>query len=233
MSGCWRFQRTRLTSPDAGLHVRSAHPSHLQAGRSRSDRGVPDARPRQEARASRKGARAGEVAVHRRARADDAGRRRVLRARAARPGPASITSSRSASPLSARERRARSGMSAYFAELIDEWAPEAHADERLYRLGSSVDRTRLRGGCAGRARWRGTSSTGSCGCRASIRRSAALPGLRRAVCDGGARDAAARRTCSCAGRARRRAGRRCRCRGAAVPASGGRDGAGAADGRCR
>src|SRR5690349_18305596 len=26
----------------------------------------------------------------------------------------------------------------YFAELIDEWAPEAHADERLYRLGSSV-----------------------------------------------------------------------------------------------
>src|SRR3954466_7017574 len=26
----------------------------------------------------------------------------------------------------------------YFAELIDEWAPEAHADERLYRLGASV-----------------------------------------------------------------------------------------------
>jgi len=26
----------------------------------------------------------------------------------------------------------------YFAELIDEWAPEGHADERLYRLGSSV-----------------------------------------------------------------------------------------------
>src|SRR3712207_2541903 len=26
----------------------------------------------------------------------------------------------------------------YFAELIDEWAPEAHADERLYRLGTSV-----------------------------------------------------------------------------------------------
>lgn len=26
----------------------------------------------------------------------------------------------------------------YFAELIDEWAPEAHADERLYRLGSTV-----------------------------------------------------------------------------------------------
>jgi DNA repair protein RecO (recombination protein O) len=30
------------------------------------------------------------------------------------------------------------GHAAYFAELIDEWAPEAHADERLYRLGSSV-----------------------------------------------------------------------------------------------
>lgn len=26
----------------------------------------------------------------------------------------------------------------YFAELIDEWAPEAHADERLFRLGSSI-----------------------------------------------------------------------------------------------
>lgn len=26
----------------------------------------------------------------------------------------------------------------YFAELIDEWAPEAHVDERLYRLGSSM-----------------------------------------------------------------------------------------------
>jgi DNA repair protein RecO len=26
----------------------------------------------------------------------------------------------------------------YFAELIDEWAPEAHADERLYRLGAAV-----------------------------------------------------------------------------------------------
>jgi DNA repair protein RecO (recombination protein O) len=26
----------------------------------------------------------------------------------------------------------------YFAELIDEWAPEAHVDERLYRLGSSA-----------------------------------------------------------------------------------------------
>jgi len=30
------------------------------------------------------------------------------------------------------------GHSEYFAELIDEWAPEGHADERLYRLGSSV-----------------------------------------------------------------------------------------------
>jgi DNA repair protein RecO (recombination protein O) len=26
----------------------------------------------------------------------------------------------------------------YFAELIDEWAPEAHADERLYRLGVCI-----------------------------------------------------------------------------------------------
>lgn len=30
------------------------------------------------------------------------------------------------------------GYVGYFAELIDEWAPEAHADERLYRLGASM-----------------------------------------------------------------------------------------------
>ena len=30
----------------------------------------------------------------------------------------------------------------YFAELIDEWAPEAHADERLYRLGAAAVRAR-------------------------------------------------------------------------------------------
>ena len=30
------------------------------------------------------------------------------------------------------------GCAAYFADLIDEWAPEAHADERLYRLGASM-----------------------------------------------------------------------------------------------
>jgi DNA repair protein RecO (recombination protein O) len=30
------------------------------------------------------------------------------------------------------------GHAEYFAELIDEWAPEAHADERLFRLGASV-----------------------------------------------------------------------------------------------
>jgi DNA repair protein RecO (recombination protein O) len=30
------------------------------------------------------------------------------------------------------------GHAEYFAELIDEWAPEGHADERLYRLGASM-----------------------------------------------------------------------------------------------
>jgi DNA repair protein RecO (recombination protein O) len=47
------------------------------------------------------------------------------------------------SPLSAIGSGADASASAlghvgYFAELIDEWAPEAHADERLYRLGSAV-----------------------------------------------------------------------------------------------
>jgi DNA repair protein RecO len=41
------------------------------------------------------------------------------------------------SPLSASTAEAL-GHVGYFAELIDEWAPEAHADERLFRLGSSV-----------------------------------------------------------------------------------------------
>lgn len=46
------------------------------------------------------------------------------------------------SPLAAVGREGQDasalGHAEYFAELIDEWAPEAHADERLYRLGSSV-----------------------------------------------------------------------------------------------
>jgi DNA repair protein RecO (recombination protein O) len=41
------------------------------------------------------------------------------------------------SPLSASTADAL-GHVGYFAELIDEWAPEAHADERLFRLGSSM-----------------------------------------------------------------------------------------------
>jgi DNA repair protein RecO (recombination protein O) len=41
------------------------------------------------------------------------------------------------SPISASSGEALSHVG-YFAELIDEWAPEAHADERLYRLGASM-----------------------------------------------------------------------------------------------
>lgn len=41
------------------------------------------------------------------------------------------------SPLSAATGEAL-GHVGYFAELIDEWAPEAHADERLFRLGASA-----------------------------------------------------------------------------------------------
>lgn len=45
-------------------------------------------------------------------------------------------------PMSAATGRAGSdvalGHVGYFAELIDEWAPESHADERLFRLGSSI-----------------------------------------------------------------------------------------------
>jgi len=41
------------------------------------------------------------------------------------------------SPLSGSNGEAL-GYVGYFAELIDEWAPEAHPDERLFRLGSSI-----------------------------------------------------------------------------------------------
>jgi DNA repair protein RecO (recombination protein O) len=41
------------------------------------------------------------------------------------------------SPLSAASGEAL-GHVGYFAELIDEWAPESHADERLFRLGASM-----------------------------------------------------------------------------------------------
>jgi len=41
------------------------------------------------------------------------------------------------SPLSACTAEAL-GHVGYFAELIDEWAPEAHTDERLFRLGSAM-----------------------------------------------------------------------------------------------
>jgi DNA repair protein RecO (recombination protein O) len=41
------------------------------------------------------------------------------------------------SPLSGGSSEAL-GHVGYFAELIDEWAPEAQVDERLYRLGSSA-----------------------------------------------------------------------------------------------
>ena len=74
------------------------------------------------------------------------------------------------SPLSGgRATRRRSATSEYFAELIDEWAPEAHADERLYPAGRRRWSTRSPTGRRSN-RWRATSSTGCCGCRACIRR---------------------------------------------------------------
>ena len=79
------------------------------------------------------------------------------------------------SPLARPRPARRSGTSGYFAELIDEWAPEGHADERLYRLGASVA-TRSPPACRS-SRWRGISSTGCCGCRASIRRRLRMSGL--------------------------------------------------------
>lgn len=50
------------------------------------------------------------------------------------------------SPLSGSNGEAL-GHVGYFAELIDEWAPEAHADERLYRLGCAMTEA-IAGGAA-------------------------------------------------------------------------------------
>jgi DNA repair protein RecO (recombination protein O) len=38
------------------------------------------------------------------------------------------------------------GYASYFAELLDEWAPDAMANERLFRLGASVGEALCRGG---------------------------------------------------------------------------------------
>jgi DNA repair protein RecO (recombination protein O) len=56
------------------------------------------------------------------------------------------------SPLRAAEGRPADeaahvlGHAAYFAELLDEWAPESAPNERLYRLGSAVGEALCRGG---------------------------------------------------------------------------------------
>ena len=96
-------------------------------------------RDRGKKRGVAKGARRAAIAVHRRARADDARGRAVLRAGAARSGPDQLRrADRTRRRCPAASRRHALGHVGYFAELIDEWAPEAHADERLYRLGSSM-----------------------------------------------------------------------------------------------
>ena len=95
-------------------------------------------RDRGKKRGVAKGARRARSRYIGRARADDAGRGGVLTSASSAIWSGSTTSSCTRSPLSARVRARRSGHVGYFAELIDEWAPEAHADERLYRLGSSM-----------------------------------------------------------------------------------------------
>ncbi len=84
------------------------------------------------------------------------------------------------SPLLAHSGEAL-GHVGYFAELIDEWAQEAHADERLFRLGASmVDAIAVGAPIDKLARYFGT---GCCACRASTRRSRA-PVARRRCCPG-------------------------------------------------
>jgi DNA repair protein RecO (recombination protein O) len=59
-----------------------------------------------------------------------------------------------ASPLEAAAGRSAAagahvlGHAAYFAELLDEWAPDNAANERLFRLGAAVAETLCRGGAA-------------------------------------------------------------------------------------
>ena len=105
-------------------------------GRSRSDRGVPDARPRQEARRGEGCAAAASRFV--------GALEPLTRGAASRTSSGSSASWSGSTTSSRRGRRCRrrsarrSDYVGYFAELIDEWAPEADADERLYRLGASM-----------------------------------------------------------------------------------------------
>ena len=53
--------------------------------------------------------------------------------------PRSVQDVRDASPTAVREVDGEAlGYVGYFAELLDEWAQDADADERLYRLGASM-----------------------------------------------------------------------------------------------
>ena len=80
------------------------------------------------------------------------------------------------SPLAARDPDAL-GYVGYFAELIDECAPEADPNERLYRLGASAVEALSQGGRSNG--WPGILSTGCCGFRACIHPSWPAIGVRR------------------------------------------------------
>ena len=92
-------------------------------------------RDRGKKRGVAKGARR-PLALHGGARAADAGGSGVFRARAARAGAAQLRRAAAVAAVGASGEAL--GHVGYFAELIDEWAPEAHADERLFRLGASM-----------------------------------------------------------------------------------------------
>ncbi len=108
----------------------------------------------------------------------------------------------------------------YFAELIDEWAPEAQVDERLYRLGCSITDAIAVGAPVERlARYVEYLDPAVAG---GVSNADGMPRLRRAV-HGWSRDAAERRPAglpqlrACGGR--QQGERRC----AAVPSGRGAD----------
>jgi len=61
---------------------------------------------------------------------------------------ASVSPFRAAAGLNAEVAAHVLGHAAYFAELLDEWAPENASNERLFRLGSAVGKALCEGGAA-------------------------------------------------------------------------------------
>ena len=122
------------------------------------------------------GARRPEVPVRRGARAAHAGRRRLLRAGTARPGPAQL---RRVAVLAAARVAAGRAQPRRVLRRADRRVGAGGRPERAAVPPGDVHARGAGRRRADRRRWPGTSSTGCCACRASIRRTSRVTGAAR------------------------------------------------------